>query len=43
MALKVGIQLFSVRNAMARDPLDTIAKIADTALQIHRGVKPQRQ
>lgn len=29
MAMKVGIQLYSVRNHMAQDPLGTIAKVAE--------------
>lgn len=29
MAMKVGIQLYSVRNHMAKDPLDTIRKVAE--------------
>ncbi|MBC8531653.1 sugar phosphate isomerase/epimerase [Christensenellaceae bacterium NSJ-53] len=29
MAMKVGIQLYSVRNALAEDPYGTLAKVAD--------------
>jgi sugar phosphate isomerase/epimerase len=29
MAMKVGIQLYSVRNHMAQDPIDTIRKVAE--------------